>query len=199
MVQTSNVTCPCPPDVRQCQTGSPIIIDPTGEGFWLTDKQHGVQFRKTSDGPLQQMSWTDPAHHNAWLVKPNADGSVVSLADNMLGNLSPQPESAHPNGYSALAYWAKQEGCGEVDRLDATSCPVIWKQLRLWQDRNQDGVAQPGELQTLEELGVHGISLNYRDSRQYIDQYGNWFHYVAEIYNEVNKGENRCYDVFLIL
>lgn len=54
---------------------SPIVIDTTGEGFWLTDAQHGVAFYEKPDGPLQQMSWTDPAHHNAWLVRPNPDGS----------------------------------------------------------------------------------------------------------------------------
>lgn len=40
---TADVTCPkpCPPNVRYCQTGSPIVIDPTGEGFFLTNKQNG--------------------------------------------------------------------------------------------------------------------------------------------------------------
>jgi hypothetical protein len=177
---------------------SPIVIDPTGEGFWLTDKQHGVQFRKNQNSPLQQMSWTDPEHHNAWLVKPNADGSVTSLALNMFGNLSPQPPSDEPNGYLALAYWAAQEGCGQISRLDSSTCPAVWTQLRLWQDSNQDGVAQPKELHTLEALGVLGISLEYHESQR-IDQYGNQFRYAAPIYDAAGEENERCYDVFLVM
>jgi hypothetical protein len=119
------------------------VIDTTGEGFWLTDAQHGVAFHEEADGSLQQMSWTDPAHHNAWLVRPNPDGSMTSLAENMFGNLSPQPTSVHPNGYAALAYLMEQEGCGnKFTRLDSNNGPVVWNELRLWQDGNQDGVAQ---------------------------------------------------------
>ena len=193
-----DVTCPkpCPPNVRYCQTGSPIVIDPTGEGFFLTSKQNGVQFRKESGGPLQQMSWTDPAHHNAWLVRPNADGSVTSLAANMFGNLSPQPTSREPNGYSALAYWAQQEGCGKISWLDFTSCPAVWQQLKLWHDGNQDGVAQPEELQTLEAAGVSSISLEYHENN-YIDAYGNQFRFEAKIRDAAGHQADRCYDVFL--
>lgn len=196
---TQDVQCPkpCPPNVRYCQTGSPIVIDPTGEGFFLTDKQHGVEFRKESAGPIQQMSWTDPAHHNVWLVRPNADGSVTSLAANMFGNLSPQPSSNDPNGYLALAYWAEQEGCGTLDALDFAGCPAVWQQLRGWHDANQDGIAQPDELSTLETLGIHGISLKYHESG-HKDQYGNQFRYVASIYDDAGEKKDRCYDVFLL-
>lgn len=45
------------------------MIDTTGEGFFLTDLQHGVQFRRGPTSALDQFSWTDPAHHNAWLVR----------------------------------------------------------------------------------------------------------------------------------
>ena len=188
--QVTKPTCPAPPP-------SPIIIDPTGEGFFLTDNQHGVVFRETTDSPAVKMSWTDPAHHNAWLVRPNADGSVTSLEENMFGNLSPQPASDEPNGYAALGFWAQEQGCGKVTRLDATTCPAVWRELRLWQDGNQDGVAQPEELHTLEALGVHGISLKYHE-KAYVDEYGNQFRYVSKI-DEADSESERCYDVFLIL
>ena len=184
---------PCPPKRPGC---SPIVIDPTGEGFFLTDKAHGVHFRTTSESALQEMSWTDPAHHNAWLVRPNADGSVSSLEANMFGNLSPQPASDEPNGYAALGFWAQEQGCGKVTHLDATTCPVVWGELRLWQDGNQDGVAQPEELHTLEALGVHGISLQYRE-KAWVDQYGNQFRYVSQVDEAAGENE-RSYDVFLI-
>jgi hypothetical protein len=174
------------------------VIDPIGEGFFMTDKAHGVQFKKGPQSQPQQMSWTDPAHHNAWLVKPNADGSVTSVSMNMFGNLSPQPISVHPNGYAALAYLAAGKGCGKVVRLDAKSCPAVWNELRLWHDANQDGIAQPGELLGLDEAGVNGISLEYH-ADSYIDQFGNQFFYQSQIYDAANGPHNRCYDVVLVL
>lgn len=107
--QTSNPSrCYCNPGYPTCKGSSPIVIDTTGEGFFLTDLAHGVQFRRGPASTPEQFSWTDPAHHNAWLVRPNVDGSVTSLSMNMFGNLSPQPQSSSPNGYAALAYWASQ-------------------------------------------------------------------------------------------
>jgi hypothetical protein len=178
----------CPP--------SPIVIDAFGEGFHLTDAAKGVDFRERAQDPLVQMSWTDPAYHNAWLVRPNPDGSVTSLAANMFGNLSPQPPSPDKNGYRALAYWAEQAGCGTLDHLDAANCPLVWAALRLWTDTNQDGIVQREELHTLDSLGVKRISLEYRESR-WVDQYGNQFRYVAGIQDEAGAKDNRCYDVFL--
>lgn len=195
---TDNVTCP-PPPCNPTKPGcgvSPIVIDPTGEGFFLTSKQQGVEFREEASIPQIQMSWTNPTHHNGWLVRPNADGSVTSLSDNLFGNLSPQPSSDTPNGYSALAYWAEQEGCGTVERLAA--CPVVWQQLRLWHDANQDGIAQPDELSTLDASGVRDISLKYHASG-HVDQYGNVFRYAASIYDDAGEKNSRSYDVFLIV
>jgi hypothetical protein len=108
-----------------------------------------------------------------------------------------QAQSNEPNGYSALAYLAQQAGCGKISWLDFTSCPAVWQQLKLWHDANQDGVAQPEELQTLEAAGVSSISLEYHENR-YIDQYGNQFFFEAKIQDSAGHEADRCYDVFLL-
>jgi hypothetical protein len=82
----------------------------------------------------------------------------------MFGNLSPQAPSDAPNGYRALAYAAQQVGCSIGGHVDAQVCPTLWNELRLWQDANHDGVAQPDELHTLESRGVQRISLEYHES-----------------------------------
>lgn len=190
--------CTCDPYNPTCKSTSPIVIDVTGEGFFMTDFAHGVQFRRGPASPLEQFSWTDPAHHNAWLVRPNPDGSVTSMSMNMFGNLSPQaPPSSSPNGYSALAYWAANAGCGELKKLDANACPEVWKSLMLWHDANQNGIAEPGELVTLQDAGLYGISLDYHES-QYVDAYGNMFEYRAQDWDSSANANNRSYDVFLV-
>jgi hypothetical protein len=150
--------CPAstpPGDAAQC--ASPIVIDTRGEGFHLTDAAHGVIFRERDGLTPIRLSWTDPAFHNGWLALPEADGSIQSLAD-LFGNFTPQPASDDPNGYRALAVYDENHD-GVIDTRDA-----IYTRLRVWIDSNHDGIAQPEELHTLEELGVERILLDYRES-----------------------------------
>ena len=198
VVYASNPSvCQCNPGDPSCKWTSPIVIDVTGEGFFMTDLAHGVAIKKGPDSATAtRMAWTDPAHHNAWLVRPNADGSVTSISGNMFGNVSPQPQSSSPNGYAALAYWASQEGCGALKKLDK-SCSV-WPELRLWHDANQNGVVDSGELRTLDEAGITAIGLGDHLSK-YVDQFGNLFEYRAQIWDMAGNSNNRSYDVFLVI
>lgn len=184
---------------------SPIIIDTAGEGFHLTSAQAGVLFDITGSGHPIQIAWTAPGSRNAFLALPGSDG-LVHNGKELFGNFTPQPESAHPNGFLALAEYDKPEnggnGDGVIDEKDA-----IFSRLRLWIDENHDGISQPNELHTLPEVGVYSISLRYFESRR-TDDFGNQFRYKAR----VNPGERRdpkdetpsgypgrwTYDVFLM-
>ena len=82
---------------------------------------------------------------------------------------------------------------GVINSLDP-----VYPKLRLWIDSNHDGIAQAGELHTLQELQVESISLNYRESRR-TDQYGNDFRYMAPAaIGNVGRQDDRVYDVFLV-
>src|SRR5438132_8337101 len=72
-------------------------------------------------------------------------------------------------------------------------------------DENHDGIAQPGELHALPELGVYAISLDYTESRRR-DDFGNQFRYKAKINPSGGRRDERdersevgrwTYDVFL--
>jgi hypothetical protein len=178
---------------------SPIIIDLTGDGFALTDAPHGVNFDIANTGTPVQIAWTANAN-NAFLVfDRDGNGSITSGAE-LFGNYTPQPTSARPNGFLALAVYDQADhggnGDGIVDSQDA-----IFSDLRLWVDLNHDGISQPTELFKLPDLGVFSISLDYRESRR-TDQYGNVFRYRSRI--NVNPGEQgqstasrEAYDIFL--
>lgn len=75
---------------------------------------------------------------------------------------------------------------------------LIFKDLRLWQDTNHDGVSQPGELHTLKELGLSSLSLDYKESKR-TDRYGNEFKYRAKVKDTRDAQLGRwAWDVFLL-
>lgn len=176
---------------------SPIIIDTSGNGYRLTSAANGVLFDIAGTGTPMRLGWTQPGSGNAFLVLPGADGTV-STGQQLFGNFTPQPPSATPNGYAALAVYDQPDhggnGDGVIDQKDE-----IFSSLRLWLDENHDGVCQPGELYRLPDLGVFSISLNYSLSHR-VDDFGNVFRYRADV-NSSASGESdvgrKAFDVFL--
>jgi len=130
-------------------------------------------------GHRMQFGWTRRGSHNAFLW----------LDNHLFGNYTEQPPSDDPNGFAALAVYDSNHD-GVIDSHD----PVFSK-LRLWIDKNHDGVTQPDELSTLPELGVYSISLHYKTQR-YFDANGNLFRYRSTL--QGGPGEDHTvYDVFL--
>ena len=179
----------------QCSPTSPIIVDTKGEGFHLTDVLHGVKFAFTPGLAAVQMSWTDPAFGNGFLVLDRNGDGIINDGSELFGNLAPQPPSATPNGFLALAVFDEPanggNGNGLIDPGDG-----VYPKLRVWIDANHNGVSEPGELHALKELGVGRIDLKYRQSG-YVDEFGNQFRYRAKIWDAAGRDHDTCYDVFL--
>src|SRR5262249_51725337 len=131
---------------------------------------------------------------------PGRDGLIHSGKE-LFGNFTPQPPSANPNGYIALAHFDKPENGGNGDGI-IDSRDAVFTRLRLWIDENHDGISQPGELHSLPELAVFSVALGYRESRR-VDRYGNEFRYRGRI-NATDRQEDSSeanptvYDVFLV-
>lgn len=179
-----------------CCDPSPVLLDTTGEGFFLTSADNGVKFDISGTGHPIQIAWTAPGANNAFLALPAADG-LVHDGKQLFGNYTAQPASRNPNGFLALAVYDQPANGGNGDGI-IDSRDAIFASLRLWIDANHDGVSQPEELHTLLSLGVNSINLKYKLSERR-DEYGNLFRYRAL----VNPGERTptgrmAYDVFFV-
>lgn len=187
----------CNPDADPTQCGgTPIILDTSGQGFILTSATNGVKFDIAGTGTSIQMGWTAPGADNAFLALPGTDG-LIHNGTQLFGNHTPQPASAIPNGFAALAVYDDPKnggnGDGIIDARDA-----VFSLLRLWIDTNHDGISQPEELHTLPSLGVNSISLTYK-ADQRTDQWGNVFHYRAQVNpGSATSAGRMAYDVFFV-
>jgi hypothetical protein len=174
---------------------SPIVIDVTGTGFFMTNAADGALFNILNDGVPLQLSWTASRSGNAFLVLDRNGNGLIDNGAELFGDLTPQPLTAKPNGFLALAEYDKVgnggNGNGRIDRGDS-----IFSQLKLWQDSNHNGVSEAGELRPLSEL-VSAIDLDFRESRR-IDQYGNQFRYRSKVFDVTGAHAGKwAWDVFL--
>lgn len=182
----------CQPDVP-----SPVLIDIDGSGFHLTDAANGVWFDFYGTGYPIKISWTMPGSTNAWLVLDRNNNERIDNASEMFGNYTAQPYSTEKNGFLALAEF-DSSGAGGNEDGNITSEDTVFSNLRLWIDTNHNGISEPDELQTLPDLNLKTLSLDYRAAKR-TDIYGNQFRYRAKVKDTHGAQLRRwAWDVFLV-
>ncbi|HSE31134.1 MAG TPA: hypothetical protein VLA93_06125 [Pyrinomonadaceae bacterium] len=184
------------PFACECIPSSPIIVDIKGDGIALTNAVSGVDFDLNGDGAVEPLGWTRENSDDAWLALDRNGNNTIDNGAELFGTLTPQPAAPHRNGFLALAEFDNQEnggnGDGLIDQNDA-----IFSSLRLWQDKNHDGISDATELHTLTALNIKSFALDYKESKR-TDEFGNEFRYRAKV-NDTKLGSvgRWAWDVFL--
>ena len=192
------------PSMCLCVTLSPIVIDTAGDGYRLTSADEGVVFDLDANGIVaEKVAWTEPDGDEAWLVLDRNGNGMIDSAAELFGSRTPAYADASTpitqNGFDALEFLeGPGYGRSKTDQIiDASD--EVYARLRLWFDRNHNGVSEPDELVPLAEAGVLAISAEYKENARR-DQHGNKFSLMGKALFRRPEGQEvwrHVYDVYL--
>jgi len=128
----------------------PLVLDLTGNGFDLT--------QETSISPIYDINSTLYAVHTGWVLP--TDGFLVNDAG---GQAQLFGDGSGLNGFAQLSL-LDSNGDGVINADDAG-----FANLKVWVDANQNGVVDPGELQSLSDYGIVAINLTPTPANESID------------------------------
>lgn len=171
--------------------GSPIVIDIAGDGIALTSPSDGVDFDLNGNGTRDRLGWTQRDSDDAWLTLDRDGNGTIDKGAELFGDFTAQPAASNKNGFLALAQFDNNRD-GLIDSRDS-----VFESLRLWQDKNHNGISEPEELHTLAELNVKSLELDFKESKR-VDEFGNEFKYRAKVKDTKDGSVARwAWDVFL--
>lgn len=165
-------------------SGDPLIVDLGNEGkkISLSSQFMGTLFDLLGSfaTPTQNskvlVSWTKNPRYR-YLALPNARGEITGI-DQLFGDKTKGPDGQGArDGFMALKKFDGMDVAGTVRLHDADGFidekDKIFSKLTLWADLNGNGVADPGETESLTDMGVESIDLKYDGNFYEVDKWGN--------------------------
>ena len=178
-------------DDNQCgdPCTSPIVLDFQSGAYRLSSAADGVLFDINADGHLERVAWPGSPDSVAFLYLDRNGNGVPDDGAELFGDHTLRADGVKAsNGFDALgSYDANQDG-----RI--TPSDAVWPQLRLWFDRNRDGIAQGEEAASLASRQVTTLGTAAVWNRRR-DRYGNAFLWKALF--ERSGAAHPFYDVYL--
>ena len=123
----------------------PIILDIDGDGIETVGLNAGVLFDHNADGIKTGTGWVGK-DDGLLVLDKNNNGKIDSGAELFGDNTLLKNGQKAKDGFEAISDLDVNQD-GKLNSSDA-----VFSSLRVWQDINQDGVSQFGELKTLSAL-----------------------------------------------
>jgi len=149
-------------EAPKVQNVDPLILDLNNNGVELIHFDNSiVSFDVDNDGYKENTGWVD-GNDGILVHDKNADGVINDITETI-------SEYYNANDSSVLIddqnrYFA--DGLEALKALDSNDDNIfnnqddLWSTLRVWQDENEDGLTDEGEIKTLEEHNIESIDLN---------------------------------------
>lgn len=147
----------------QCDSlcNSPLVLDLNGDGIQTTSLAYPVQFDLDADGSAETLAWTHPATEEGFLWRDLEPNGVVDDGRELFGVGTRLPDGSRAtDGFEALSVYDTITHGGDGDGR-ITSRDEVWSKLRLWIDRNHDGVSQHMEVAPIHRYGITALNLAY--------------------------------------
>ena len=151
-----------PPPPPRCD---PLVVDLGGDGILTEGLSAGIHFDHEGDG-FRELSGFVNAEDGLLVLDRNGDGQINDGSELFGDNTRLLDGTLAANGFAALSEMDDDKD-GVIDKND-----TVFSQLRLFQDLNQNGQTDAGELFSLEEKRIAGLHIAYQDS-SYVDKFGN--------------------------
>jgi hypothetical protein len=125
-----------------------------------------------ADGILDKINWTFWESEEGILTLDRNGNGRIDDGSELFGDATPLPSGeTAPNGFAALGIYDQTALGGNEDGV-ITSKDAVWSKLRIWIDRNQDGISQRQEMGPLARFGIIGLGLSFVQSDE-LDGNGN--------------------------
>lgn len=126
----------------------PMVLDLDGDGIELTALSESVAyFDIDGDGVRERTAWTAP------------DDGFLAMDRDGNGSINGVGELFAYNAQDGLSGFEKLALLDTNDDGQITSADTAWADLRIWQDRDGNGVSSDGEILSLDDAGIASISV----------------------------------------
>jgi hypothetical protein len=194
-----NVCCSgiCNDFTGECDSSeSPLLINLASDStqYRLTSAEDGVIFDLNADGYFEQVAWTNPDSAVAFIAMDRNRNGQIDDGTELFGTHSP----LRNGGFAANGFEALLDLDGGIDASDwkIDEHDPVYNRLRLWLDRNHNGISERRELLTLREAGITTLFTGYRETNR-IDKHGNryLFQGIALVFRHGKVRERQVFDV----
>lgn len=136
------------PTSYEVKIAGPVALDLTGEALRFMNISYGARFDANDDGVRDPIAWVDGG---TALLAFDIDGNnMISQTGEI--SFTRYKEGAQTDLEGLAAFDSDQDGVFSVH-------DAMWHRFGVWQDRNGDGISDPGEFKRLADHGIVAISL----------------------------------------